>query len=177
MDLDKPKGIVAQVAKYTDSITQLRLSGYTWDQIVELVVNVDADLGKRVAKNTVIRAYYLRALKKLAGGTLIVEQESLTKAKRGPKPKITAIQDSFDTKPEQTANTPTKPANANRSSKPVVLSDEVKPSSELAAPTPQTAPSTSDLVSRLLSGKTRGVAPVDTTKADGKNVFYIDLDD
>lgn len=191
MNLDKPKGIVAQVAKYTDAITQLRQGGYTWEQITELVTNMDADLGKRVAKNTVIRAYYLRALKKLASGTLIIEQESLTKAKRGPKPK----QDTFNTEPEQTTKTPTETVSVNRPAKPVVhkedakpvdLNDEAKPSSELAGSTPRIAPSTSDLVSRLLSGKTGSIQPLnpvsgltktnETTPNKG-NVSYINLDE
>jgi hypothetical protein len=88
MNLEKPNGLVSQIAVYTDDITRLRYKGYTWAQLAALVAIVDSDLGKRIAKNTVIRSYYLRALKKLADGTLIVEQESLTKGKRGPKPKV-----------------------------------------------------------------------------------------
>ena len=176
MEFNKPKGITSQLTVYVDAISQLRAKCYTWGQLVEMITLIDKPLGDRLNDKT-LRTYYVNAQKKLARGNFIVDQESLTKAKRGPKPKHTAIQDNIDTKPEQTVVTATEPASANRSAKPVVLSNEAKPSSELAAPTPQTAPSTSDLVSRLLSGKTRGVAPVDTTKADGKNVFYIDLDD
>lgn len=86
--LDKPDSIVAQLSVYMDDITKLRHKGYTWKQIANLVAVIDNDLGMCILKNTAIKAYYLRALKKLANGTLIVDQVSLTKGKRGPKPKI-----------------------------------------------------------------------------------------
>lgn len=181
MEINKPKGITSQLTVYVDAISQLRAKCYTWGQLVEMITLIDKPLGDRLNDKT-LRTYYVNAQKKLARGNFIIEQESLTKAKRGPKPKITAIQDTSNTEPEPTANTPAEPSSVSHPAKPVVHKEEAKLSSELTSPTPQTAPSTSDLVSRLLSGKTRRIAPVDSSETEsvkqtGGNVFYIDLDD
>lgn len=177
MEIDKPKGIASQLAIYVDDINSLRNRGYTWDQILTLITTADATLGIRL-KTTSIGMYCTRAKQKILDGTLIVEQESLTKAKRGPKPKISALQDNTTTEPEQAIKTPDEPVSSSRPAKPADLNEDTKQKIDIIGTLPQTAPSTSDLVSRLLSGKKNKTVPeTESEKPTVRNVINIDLDD
>lgn len=201
MNLDKPKGIVAQIAIYTDAITKLREIGFTWEQIAGLVAIIDTDLGKRIEKNTVIRAYYLRAKKKIACGSLIVEQESLTKGKRGPKPKDKSLETAAVTTmtnekqslqaqaKDESKTVVAEPANTVESEKSVETQEGNKPPVQIIAPWQagigtSGAPDSLSLIERLRLGRTLKVQPAvnnpeeqdhDSKSKKGNSVF-IDLD-
>jgi hypothetical protein len=80
IDLEKPKGIASQLTIYVDDINRLRHLGYTWAQVIGFISVVDKLLSLRLHDRT-IGIHLISAQKKLAKGTLIVEQKSLTKAK------------------------------------------------------------------------------------------------
>lgn len=72
----KPKSITAQVAEYADDITALRLMGYYWSQLVDLIKTSNQPLGSRLNEKT-LRTYYTNAIKRERRGSLVVKQKKL----------------------------------------------------------------------------------------------------
>lgn len=171
MEIEKPKGISSQLAMYVEDIDRLRRLGYTWAQIISFIIVIDKPLGLRLYERT-IGIYHIQAKKKLANGTLIVEQESLTKGKRGPKPKI--AQPCFGTDQPITTGEPSHESTQQASvidplvshpvaevrvaipisppAKPSINIDDVKPVAATNKAKPSTdVPSTTSIVEQLKS--------------------------